>query len=151
MSKITSYISAICVAIALAAPISARSEPRNIQREEENRQVVLEFYKDLDPHRRVTLLADPYIQHSPMLAEGKQAMVDFHDELLKKHPNTKQRLLRVAAYGDYVWVHFHIVEDASDPGHVAVGIYRLENGKIAEHWDVGQPVPESALNNNSMF
>ncbi len=148
MFKVRSCLIALSLAITLAAPISAGSEVRDLEREEANRQVILEFYKDLDPNRRVKLLADNYIQHSPMLAGGKQSMVDFHNGFLKKHPNMRQRLLHVAAYGDYVWVHFRMVMEPGDPGVAAIGIFRLENGKIAEHWDVSQPARTSIANNN---
>ena len=58
---------------------------------------------------------------------------------------------RFVAEGDLVVVHSHLVRKPGDRGMAVMDIFRLENGKIVEHWDVLQEVPESPANNNTMF
>ena len=53
--------------------------------------------------------------------------------------------------GDLVWLHVHSTNGAGDRGRAIVDIFRVENGRIAEHWDVVQPVPEKSANGNTMF
>ena len=55
------------------------------------------------------------------------------------------------AEGDFVVTHVLITTDEKDRGTVAMDIFRLEGGKIVEHWDVVQPMPEKSANENGMF
>ncbi len=55
------------------------------------------------------------------------------------------------AEGDLVVTHGLIKTSSEDRGTAAADIFRLEDGKIVEHWDVLQPVPETAENDNTMF
>jgi predicted SnoaL-like aldol condensation-catalyzing enzyme len=57
----------------------------------------------------------------------------------------------VFADGDYVILHVHNVPAAGARGNAIVDIFRLENGKVVEHWDVRQEIPEQAANSNTMF
>jgi predicted SnoaL-like aldol condensation-catalyzing enzyme len=58
---------------------------------------------------------------------------------------------RIIADGDYVVVHDHAVREPGTRGLAIVNIYKIEDGKVVEHWDVIQPAPEKAANNNGMF
>ena len=60
-------------------------------------------------------------------------------------------LQRVIAEDNLVAVHSHLRRNAEDRGRVVIDIFRVEQGKIVEHWDVFQPVPETAAKNNGMF
>jgi predicted SnoaL-like aldol condensation-catalyzing enzyme len=63
----------------------------------------------------------------------------------------RSEIKRIFADGDYVIVHDHAVREPGTRGLAIVNIYKLEDGKVVEHWDVIQPVPEKAANNNGMF
>ena len=71
--------------------------------------------------------------------------------LKTERPDFKADVKRVIAEGDFVVVHSHMTIDANDRGRAAVDIFRLENGKIVEHWDILQQIPETSANSNTMF
>ena len=68
-----------------------------------------------------------------------------------KFPNSRSEFKRTFAEGDYVIVHVHAIREPGTRGSAIIDIFRLENGKIVEHWDVVQPIPEKAANDNTMF
>ena len=59
--------------------------------------------------------------------------------------------MRSATDGDLVFLHNHSTTSENDRGRAIVDIFRVKDRKIVEHWDVIQPVPEKAVNNNTMF
>ena len=71
--------------------------------------------------------------------------------LKEKFPNSRSEIKRAWAEGDYVILHVHSVREPGQRGRAIVDIFRLENGKIVEHWDVIQDVPEKSANDNTMF
>jgi predicted SnoaL-like aldol condensation-catalyzing enzyme len=58
---------------------------------------------------------------------------------------------RIVAEGDLVVIHSHLILKPGNRGSAVVEIFRLENDKIVEHWDVAQEIPETSANNNTMF
>jgi len=71
--------------------------------------------------------------------------------LKEKFPTSRNEIKRVIAEGDLVVLHVHSVREPGQRGRAVVDIFRVENGKIVEHWDVLQDVPEKAANDNTMF
>lgn len=71
--------------------------------------------------------------------------------LKEKFPNSKSEIKRAFAEGDFVILHVHSVREPGQRGRAIVDMFRLENGKIVEHWDVIQDVPEKSANTNTMF
>ena len=80
--------------------------------------------------------------------DGLKALVTL---LKEKFPNSKNEIKRVIAEDDLVVLHVHAVREPGQRGSAIVDIFRVENGKIVEHWDVIQAVPEKAANENTMF
>jgi predicted SnoaL-like aldol condensation-catalyzing enzyme len=92
-----------------------------------------------------------YIQHNPVAADGPEGLKAFIQFLRDKFPNSRSEIKRVFADGDFVIVHVHAIREPGTRGRAIIDIFRLENGKVVEHWDVAQDVPEKAANSNGMF
>ena len=98
-----------------------------------------------------TYFAPDYIQHNPLVPTGAAPVRVFFKKFYADHPGSTIEISHVLADGDLVAVHYRFRIDPKDRGMAVVDIFRVANGKIAEHWDVGQPVPEKAANDNGMF
>ncbi len=99
-----------------------------------------------------TYAGSPYRQHNPLIEDGMEGLRKFVAWILANRPGAHGEIKRVFADGDYVILHSHwrgLSDNAR--GEAVVDIYRCENGKVVEHWDVIQPIPETAANNNTMF
>jgi len=122
---------------------------------EANKKTVLEFYekglnqKDFDAASKY--FGPKYIQHNPGAPDGIEGFKAFIAFRKEKLPNAHSEIKQVFADGDYVILHVHNVPTPGDRGTAIVDIFRLENGKIVEHWDVVQPIPEKTANSNTMF
>ena len=122
---------------------------------EENKRVVLAFYeaainqKDFDAAAK--FLGPRYTQHNPKAADGAEGLKAFLAFLRDKFPDYHSEIKRVFADGDYVILHVHNVPAPGSRGNAIVDIFRLENGKVIEHWDVRQEIPEQTANSNTMF
>ena len=141
---------------ALALAFSLHAAYAHDQTQERNKQAVLDFY-DKGLNQKDFAAASKhfgatYIQHNPNAADGPDGFKGFVEFLKAKFPQSKSEIKRVFADGDYVIVHVHAVREPGTRGSAIVDIFRLDaNGKIVEHWDVVQPIPEKAANNNTMF
>jgi predicted SnoaL-like aldol condensation-catalyzing enzyme len=93
-----------------------------------------------------------YIQHNPFAADGPQAFIDFVNSFKGANPLLSVDIVRVIAECDLVVTHSHITVSPEDRGSAAMDIFRLDKrGKIVEHWDVVQMIPETSANDNGMF
>ena len=96
-------------------------------------------------------LGSKYIQHNPNVPDGEEALMGLIKFLKDKFPQRSVSIKRAVADGDLVMLHVHIKPSPDDRGSAIVDIFRAENGKIVEHWDAIQPVPETAKNSNTML
>ena len=125
------------------------------EQEEANTRAVLEFYelainrKDFDAAEKY--LGPHYIQHNPIAADGKEGLKRFVEYLREAMPEYRSEIKRHFADGDYVILHVHNKPTPEARGRAVVDIFRLENGKVVEHWDVIQAIPEDPANDNTMF
>ena len=97
------------------------------------------------------MVGDIYIQHNPGFQDGKAAFKEGIIGFLAECPDSTAAIKHIGADGDLVFVHNHIKLNETDRGQAAMDIFRVENGKIVEHWDIIQDIPETAENSNTMF
>ena len=120
-----------------------------------NKKVVVDYYQTAfggDPQRAVAEhFGDRYIQHNPDAADGPEAFIGFVEWLRSEYPQLQLLIKRVVAEGDLVVTHSHLVLRPGEPGRALADFFRLENGKVVEHWDVIQDVPAGSANTNGMF
>lgn len=124
--------------------------------EAQNKRTALAFVDMLINQRKPQQAADRYlgpryIQHNPQIGNGKAALVAWATGFEATFPQLKVAPKRALADGDLVVVHSHMTLFPGDRGTAVTDIVRLEKGKIVEHWDVLQAVPETSANGNTMF
>ncbi|HLG81702.1 MAG TPA: nuclear transport factor 2 family protein [Bradyrhizobium sp.] len=146
-------LAAALVLVALAAPGVAANA--TTAQEEGNRQAVLAFYdkglNQKDADAALAYVGDRYTQHNPNAQDGPEGFRKFIAFLREKFPNSHSEIKRSFVDGDYVILHVHAVREPGTKGNAIIDIFKLENGKIVEHWDVVQPVPDTSANTNTMF
>lgn len=92
-----------------------------------------------------------YIQHSPSAADGISGLQQYIKYLRDKQPQHHNKIMHIFADGNFVILYVLSTNHPDDRGDATIDIFRFKNGKIVEHWDVVQPIPEKASNSNGMF
>lgn len=111
---------------------------------------ILEVELDVDRFGE-ECIAEGHIEHNPRVPDGKEGLLRYFAAQLERFPQMHADIKRAGADGDLVWMHIHFKARPDAKGNAGMHIFRMENGKFAEHWGVGQPVVESTLHDNSMF
>lgn len=123
--------------------------------EEANVQLIRDLFdKVLIPMDKTLVddfIAKDYLQHSSLAKPGREALKDWLDFVRRESPQATQKIYRIVAEEDHVVTHQHVVRWPGDPGFAVCDIFRIEDGKIVEHWDVLQEIPEKPVNPHSMF
>jgi predicted SnoaL-like aldol condensation-catalyzing enzyme len=114
-------------------------------------RVYAEVLGPLDSTRVDELFAPDYRQHSPLANSGTQALKDFLDWARTTSPLAEHHVKRLFADGDHVIAHVHVIIEPGTAGNAVVDIFRIKNDRIAEHWDVMQPVPDLPPGKPGMF
>lgn len=120
-----------------------------------NKQNAIDFYKMAylgDPATAVErYVGDKYIQHNPLVGDGKQPFIDYFDRMHREYPNKTIEFVRAVAEGDLVALHTHQTWPG-DKEYVTMDFFRFDDaGKIIEHWDALQEIPGTSKNKNPMY
>jgi predicted SnoaL-like aldol condensation-catalyzing enzyme len=123
---------------------------------EANKRIIREWHElainQRKPEEAVAKYIGPnYRQHNPGAGNGPEPFIQTVKQLTQIFPELRMEPKRIIAEGDLVVLHSHLILKPGDRGSAVVDIFRLENGKIVEHCDVVQEVPEKSANNNIMF
>jgi len=128
---------------------------RNLKQEEENKRIATAFfytfYNDKDMAKARKMMLPDFINHHPYSGKGAEETIQaVHKHLFGKYPEFKVSIKRIAAEGDLVWIQCYTQNDPEDHGKMSMDIWRIKDGKIAEHWDIIQDIPKD-LPASSMF
>jgi len=122
------------------------------------REIVLAFYEaalnEKDVEKAKLYMSDTYIQHNPYVPDGPEPFFGFIRFRRERYPQARNEVKRVVADADLVALHVHSVVVPGTPGRQIVDIFRVENGKVVEHWDVIQEIPTALfppVNENGLF
>ena len=124
---------------------------------EKNKKLVIDFYNEVLFEANYDAvdkyIGDEYIQHNPTVKNGKTAMIKMLSSLTPAVGKVEPfgEIVRAIAEDDLVVLHIKSYYWPDKNGAAIVDIFRVKNGKIVEHWDVLQAVPEKSANNNTMF
>ena len=122
--------------------------------QDRNRRNAIAFYETAylgKPREAVErYVGDVYIQHNPLVGDGKEAFVAYFEQMVREYPGKTIEFMRSVADGDLVALHTHQVWPGGDE-YVTIDFFRFDaDGKIVEHWDAIQPIPDTAANENGM-
>lgn len=122
---------------------------------EKNKTNAIEFYKmayNGEPRKAVELfVGNEYIQHNPLVGDGKEPFIEYFEKMAKDYPNKSIEFVRSVAEDNIVALHTHQVWPGNDE-YITMDFFRFDdNGKIVEHWDSMQQIPETSANGNTMY
>ena len=120
-----------------------------------NKKNAVDFYKisyDGDPRKAVELyVGNEYIQHNPLVGDGIEPFIAYFEKMAKEYPHKTIKFIRAVAEGNLVALHTHQKWPGNEE-YVTMDFFRFDEiGKIAEHWDSMQQIPEFTENGNTMY
>ena len=160
MAKTSRRLFAGAAAMLLApslTPIASASTRACDGTEEANRNIVLAFYNEalvgLQPRRAFDrYMAPDFIEHKPDVSSGsREAAATFLEQLIAELPQARWEVVRTITQGQMVFLHGRFTPAPGAPPYAIADVFRLNNCKISEHWDVVAPPPAVQRNPNSRF
>ena len=127
-----------------------------MSQQEQNKETAKSFYDLMfnknEPRKAIEkYTGEIYRQHNPHVLDGKEGFIEYFEKMASEHPGKKVHVKRSIAEDNMVVLHTH-QEWPNDPDYATIDIFRFdENGKIVEHWDVLQTIPEEMAHGNTMF
>jgi predicted SnoaL-like aldol condensation-catalyzing enzyme len=120
-----------------------------------NKKNAIAFYKMAfmgQPRDAVArYVGDQYIQHNPMVGDGPEPFIEYFERMAREYPEKSIQFVRVVGEGNLVALHTHQEWPGNDE-YVTMDFFRFDKkGKIVEHWDAMQQIPESSANDNTMY
>jgi predicted SnoaL-like aldol condensation-catalyzing enzyme len=133
---------------------AAQTQERDL--EAKNKEIALAFFHGVFTEKKPQEAFDKYsvpeyIQHNPLAEDGAVPTIAFLNEWIAKNPESSVEVKKVIAEGNLVAIHHHLRQSPDVPGLACTEWYRLENGKVVEHWDTAQPMPTQSKNPHPMF
>ena len=109
-----------------------------------NKELIQAFYKEFFNDHIVEsadkYVAENYVQHNPGVGQGREALKSAFAEKFISVPTFHLNICKLISEDDMIAVYLKSVDPQGNTLGRVVDIYRVENGKLAEHWDVLQPV-----------
>jgi predicted SnoaL-like aldol condensation-catalyzing enzyme len=126
--------------------------PHNLAQNKEN---AISFYRmayEGRPRKAIELyVGAEYIQHNPLVGNGPEPFIAYFERMAKEYPEKSIDFVRAIAEGDLVALHTHQVWPGNEE-YVTMDFFRFDDqGKIVEHWDAMQQIPEATTNGNTMY
>lgn len=120
-----------------------------------NKQNAIEFYRMAysgSPKGAVEkYVGNEYIQHNPLVGNGTQPFIDYFERMQSEYSDKSIKFVRAVAEEDLVALHTHQTWPGNEQ-YVTMDFFRFDsNGKIVEHWEAIQEIPETSLNENTMY
>ncbi len=121
----------------------------------QNKKNAISFYSmayNGNPREAVELfVGSEYIQHNPLVGDGKEPFIEYFERMATEYPNKSIEFVRAVAEGNLVALHTHQVWPGNEE-YVTMDFFRFDDlGKIVEHWDSMQQIPDGSANNNTMY
>ena len=150
------WVAGLALVCAIPAQVAVAAEHHEQAETLTNRQIVERFIDLLYRQGRVreafeTYVHEDYIQHNPLAPDGRAAAIAALEPYFASQPDAVREVHRIIVEGDLAAVHVRARQNPQDRGFAIVDILRLADGKIVEHWDVIQAVPEQSANPHPMF
>lgn len=125
------------------------------EKEAKNLRIATQMYHEMlmrfDPQHIDTYLAENYVQHSTAATDGREGLRAFFNDRRERFADVRMEIKAKFADGDFTIFHIHTIRHPGDPGMNIVDIFRMHDGKVHEHWEVVQDIPQVMPHDNGIF